>query len=229
MGSEFSTSKAATRLPPHDTLYLALSFVCYSTAEVKILKVISRVSYYCSMGPGRSSEPKQQCRVERPLKTNLNSLWHRTFIYLADTGSIAPGRAWHSHAPYFIHSLWINNTDSDGPTHTQVCQDVSVRVCESVHLLYVCDKSVTEQLCLEQSSRSCYFVQWLNSQFFFYLPLIFTQCLSYFWISFVALPSPLLETWYGAQIVNKNRTLTPWAYWSHTSVRSQKKIAINGN
>lgn len=141
MGSEFSTSKAATRLPPHDTLYLALSFVCYSTAEVKILKVNSRVSYYCSMGPGRSSEPKQQCRVERPLKTNLNSLWHRTFIYPADTGSIAPGRAWHSHAPYFIHSLWINNTDSDGPTHTQVCQDVSVRVCESVHLLYVYDKS----------------------------------------------------------------------------------------
>lgn len=191
MGSEFSTSKAATRLPPHDTLYLALSFVCYSTAEVKILKVISRVSYYCSMGPGRSWEPKQQCWVERPLKTNLNSPWHRTFIYPADMGSIAPGRAWHSHAPYFIHSLWINNTDSDGPTHTQVCQDVSVRVCESVHLLYVYDKSVTEQLCLEQSSRSCYFVQWLNSQFFFYIfpsssPSV---CLT---SEFLLLPSPLL-------------------------------------
>lgn len=64
-----------------DTLHSALSLVCYSTAEVKILKVISRVSYYCSMGPGRSSEPKQQCWPERLLKTTLNSLWHRTFIY----------------------------------------------------------------------------------------------------------------------------------------------------
>lgn len=165
-----------------DTLYLALSFVCYSTAEVKILKVISRVSYYCSMGPGRSSEPKQQCWPERPLKTNLNSLWHRTFIYPIDTGCIAPGCLVQPRSIFHIFTVdkqrWLWQSYSCWSMSRCVC--LRVRECACTVLCVINVKSVTEQLCLEQSLRSC-FVQWLNCLFFFpYLPssLFLTQCVS---------------------------------------------------
>lgn len=103
--------------------------------EGKILKVISRVSYYCCMVPGRSLEPKLSFWLERPLKTNLNSLWHKPFIHPTDTGCVARAQ-WYSRAPYFIYSPWINNTASDRPPltgllwqastdrppHAEVCQ-----------------------------------------------------------------------------------------------------------
>lgn len=110
-------------------LILGSLIVCYSAALVKILKVISRVSYYCSMGPGRSSEPKQQCWPESPLKTNLNSLWHRGRLFIPQIEALLLRAAWTSRAPYFIYSPWINNADSDSTTRAEVCQDVSMSVC----------------------------------------------------------------------------------------------------
>lgn len=74
-----------------DTLFEAPSFVCYEMVEVKILKVFSRVSYYYTMGPSQSSEPKQQCWLEHPLKTSLNYLQRKWFIYPTDTDSSALG------------------------------------------------------------------------------------------------------------------------------------------
>lgn len=38
------------------------------------------------------SEPKQQSWLQRPLKTNLNSVWQEMFIYPTDTGLVAPGQ-----------------------------------------------------------------------------------------------------------------------------------------
>lgn len=88
---------------------------------------LSRESYYCSVGPGRSSEPKQQCWLERPLKTNLNPPWHKTFISPTDRGSAAPGADWWSRAPCFIYFLWINIAASQSPPHAGVCWDWTVR------------------------------------------------------------------------------------------------------
>lgn len=76
-----------------------------------------------------------------------NVLWKQTWT-LAGTGRLFVPQiqplllwaAWYSHAPYFIYSPWINNSDSDSPTQTEVCQGVSECVYVSVHVLYVCDK-----------------------------------------------------------------------------------------
>lgn len=126
----------------HDTLYLAPSFVCCSTAEVKILKVISRVSYYCSMGPGRSAEPKQQCWLERPSKINLNSLWHKTFIYPTDTGSIAPGCLTQPRSIFHTFTMdkqhWLWHSYQYWSMSRCVCMRVCV--CACAYVLYVCDK-----------------------------------------------------------------------------------------
>lgn len=95
-------------------------------------------------------------------------------------------------------------------------------------------KSVTEQVCLEQSLRSCYFVQWLNC--FFppispFLSLLHPVCI---YLSrshplpctyslqrglsspFVTLPLLCTETWWDAQIVNKKYSVPSQTYWSHT-------------
>lgn len=90
MGSEGLASKGGKLSISCDTLYLDLPFVAVSVEEMKILKVISRVNYFCSMSPGRFTELKHQFWLESPLKRNLNSLWHRMFIYLTDADSIAP-------------------------------------------------------------------------------------------------------------------------------------------
>lgn len=144
-----------------DTLYSAPAVVCCSAMKVKILKVISRVRHYCSLGPGRPSEPKQQSWLERPLKINLNSLWHRTFIYPTDTGSVAQGCL---SQPYPIFHIFTLVTLSLTVLFilkyfVSVCLCVCERVFVRVPLLYVCDKSVIVQLCLGQSLRNSYFVQ----------------------------------------------------------------------
>lgn len=79
-------------------------------------------------------------------------------------------------------------------------------------------KSVTEQLCLEQSLRSCYFVQWLNCLFLhIFLPPSSSPSV---YLSVSVSPSSLCppclsETWWDAQIVNKKYTVPPQTYWSH--------------
>lgn len=140
-------------------MYLGLTFVCYSTTvEVKILNVVSGDSYYCSMGSGRSSEPKQQCWLESPLKTNLNSLWHWTFIYPTDTDSIAPGCLTQ---PCSIFHIFTMDKNLVILKYVKMC----LYACVSVHTvrMWYMFKSVTEQLCLERSLRRlllCSMIEW---------------------------------------------------------------------
>ncbi len=94
-------------------------------------------------------------------------------------------------------------------------------------------KSVTEQLCLEQSLRSCYFVQWLNCFFphisfplssspSVYLSVSVSPSSLYLFFTarfdfpFYHPPPSLSETWWDAQIVNKKYSVPPQTYWSHT-------------
>lgn len=111
-----------------------------------------------------------------------NVLWKQTWT-LSGTGHLFIPRiqalllqaAWHSHAPYFIYSLWINNTDSD---KSYSYWSMSGCVCVCMYCMCVINvKSVTEQLCLEQTLRSCYFVQWLNCLFSISPPLPHPVCI----------------------------------------------------
>lgn len=160
--------------------YLSLgSLICLLfTAKVKILKVISRVSYYFSMSPGRFCEPKQQCWPERPLKTNLNSLWLRTFIYPADTGPIAPGclieprSVFQTSSTYKQGRLW--------QSRSRWSMSRCVCVCLWACMYCTCDKCyVWDGAALPGASlRSCYFVQWLKCLFFFFISSSSSPCVS---------------------------------------------------
>ena len=116
-----------------------------------------------------------------------NVLWKQTWT-LSGTGrlfipQIRPlllQAAWHSNAPYFRNSLWINNTDSDKScSYWSVSRCVCMLcVCVSVHVLYVCDKCyICDRAAWSSPWEAALFNDWtvFSSP---YLPLFLTQCVS---------------------------------------------------
>lgn len=169
-----------------------------------------------------------------------NVLWKQTWT-LSGTGrlfipQIRPlllQAAWHSNAPYFINSLWINNTDSDKSYWSMSGCVYMLCVCVSVHVLYVCDKCY---IC----DRAAWSSPWEAAALFndwtvFSSPYLPSSSPSVYLSVSVSPSSPSLSfavrfdflllspsppslsgTWWDAQIVNKKHTVPPQTYWSHT-------------
>lgn len=145
--------------------------VCCSAVKVKVLKVIPRVSYYCSMGLGRTLRGKTTVLAwksfENKAELSLAPDIYLSHRYRLRCSGLPDTASW---APFFCIST-LDTQALNSAAHIEVCWDASVCGCVCVS---VCVWVISDGAALPEAVLLCSVIELSFSIFFCFhhLPVV---------------------------------------------------------